>query len=168
MPNYCNYEMKIVGSKKAINRVIKCLEAEYDYGTGTKPEHKHFFRVFEANYGEPVLNKDGTYTMFVSGDCAWSVYSCMCKGEHTYYSAMKEQYPKIFNGTTIQEQSKGCDIEIFSEEEGCEFSEHYLFKDGKVVIDKCVDVTYETNEDGEVISEDNPNRNKNGEYRWIL
>ena len=34
MPNYCNYEMKIKGSKEAIQRVIACLEADYNYNIG--------------------------------------------------------------------------------------------------------------------------------------
>lgn len=42
MPNYCNYEMKIKGSKDAIKRVLECLKADYDYDEG-KPGHKHFY-----------------------------------------------------------------------------------------------------------------------------
>lgn len=130
MPNYCDFEMKIKGSKKAIERVIKCLNADYDYGEG-KPSHKHFFRVFQADKGDLRDNKDGTYTQYVFGYCAWSVSSCMCSGSFTYYDELKKDYPDTFMGTTLAEQSEDCTIEVFSEELGMGFSEHYIFKNGE-------------------------------------
>ena len=138
MPNYCEYEMKIKGSKKAIERVINCLKQDYNYSK-CKPSHKHFFRVFECFDDEEfVKNEDGTFTKFVWGDCAWSVHSCMLKGQNTYYDSVKNDFPNIFMGTDLEEQSKDCEIEVFSEEEGCAFSEHYIFKNGKCLLDDCV------------------------------
>lgn len=180
MPNYCNYEMKIRGSKNAIQRVVDCLKADYNYTIG-KPEHKHFFRVFQAEVSDFVKVDDkDTYEVFIWGDCAWSVYSCMCKGEHTYYNSLKESYPDIFMGTTLEEQSKDCIIEVFSEEEGMEFSEHYLFENGKCLIDACAKteqagytktgkitkrINWNTYE-GDVVCL-NPNReNQTEDYRW--
>ena len=138
MPNYCNYEMKILGSKKSIQRVIACLEADYNYIEG-KPSHKHFFRVFDVFYDEPTKVEKDTYEIFISGDCAWSVYCCMCSGNHTYYKSCKEEHPEIFMGTTLLEQSRDCEIEVFSEEEGMAFSEHYIFKNGEMLVDDCVE-----------------------------
>lgn len=129
MPNYCNYDMKIKGSKNAIKRVIDCLKADYNYGEG-KPSHKHFFRVFEVWEGDLEKNEDGTYTQFVCGYLAWSVSSCMLDGQWSYYESVKKDYPEIFMGTTLAEQSKDCTIEVFSEEEGMGFSEHYIFNKG--------------------------------------
>ena len=137
MPNYCNYEMKIKGSKKKIQEVIDTLKADYNYGIG-KPEHKHLFRVFDVFEEEMVEEGNNTYSMFIAGLCAWSVYSCMCSGEHTYYNDLKERFPDIFMGTTLQELSRDCIIEVFSEEEGMEFSEHYIFENGVCVLDDCV------------------------------
>ena len=139
MPNYCNYEMKIKGSKNAINRVLACLKADYNYYEG-KPSQKHFFRVFGAYEDDFEKNDDGTYTLFVYGDCAWSVRSCMCSGHGTYYDSIKSEYPKEFMGTTLLEQSRDCEIEVFSEEEGMEFSEHYLFKNGECLCDDTAQV----------------------------
>ena len=139
MPNYCNYEMKIKGSKDAIKRVLECLKVDYDYTIG-KPEHKHFFRVFDSREdGEMEDNGDGTFTQFVYGDCAWSVYCCMFSGGGTYYNDCKESHPDIFMGTTLLEQSQDCEIEVFSEEESMEFSEHYIFKNGECLCDDYVD-----------------------------
>ena len=181
MPNYCNYEMKIKGSKKAINRVLSCLKADYNYTEG-KPSHKHFFRVFGAYEDSMERNEDGTYTLFVYGDCAWSIYSCMCSGEYTYYNSLKESHHDIFMGTTLLEQSKNCEIEVFSEEEGCGFSEHYIYRNGECLCDTSVEIqtggytktgkptkkinwdTY----DGEIVVF-NPNREGvNEPYRWTI
>ena len=142
MPNYCDYEMKITGSKKAINRVIECLKADYNYGIG-KPAHKHFFRVFEC-YGddEDFVNEgNGVFSKVVWGYCAWSIHSCMLKGEsYSYYNTCKNSHPDIFMGTDLAEQSEDCTIEAFSEEPGIGFSEHYLFKNGVCFIDECVEI----------------------------
>lgn len=183
MPNYCNYEMKIKGSKRAIQRVVDCLKADYNYDHG-KPAHKHFFRVFDVYENEMEKNEDGTYTLFVCGDCAWSVHSAMVsKTGESYYSYLKKNFPQDFMGTTLFEQSKNCEIEVFSEEPGCEFSEHYLFKNGVCLIDDCVDITasFGYNEKGELTKNidwdtyddevvyDNPHREApNDIYRWTI
>ena len=182
MPNYCNYEMKIVGSKDAIERVLGCLKADYDY-TLEKPEHKHFFRVFNVYEDEEMEdNGDGTFTQFVYGGCAWSVYCCMCSGGHTYYNDGKKSLGENFMGTNLVEQSHDCEIEVFSEEEGIAFSEHYIFKNGECLCDDCVEIkqagynkkgkittrinwhTYEGN-----LVHLNPHReNQIDEFRWEL
>lgn len=167
MPNYCNFDMKIKGSKNAIKRVIDCLKADYNYQVG-KPTHKHMFRVFDVeDESDLVKNTDGTYTKYLYGDCAWSVFSCMCSGEHTYYNDCKKAHPDIFMGTTLEEQSKDCEIEVFSEEEGMAFSEHYLYRNGKLEIDDCEDI--EIIEDSDEYEIDNPNRYGRGEdFRWTI
>lgn len=140
MPNYCDYEMKIKGSKDAIKRVLECLKVDYDYCKG-KPRHKHFSRVFSAYEDERMEdNGDGTFTQFVYGSCAWSVYCCMCGGDHTYYDSLRESHPDTFMGTDLVEQSQDCEIEVFSEEEGMEFSEHYIFKNGECLCDDTVEI----------------------------
>ena len=141
MPNYCEYNMIIKGSKKAINRIIECLEADYNYGAG-KPDHLHFFRVFDVFYEkEDIINLgNGKYSLFIWGNCAWSVYSCMCDGEHTYYNDVKKFHKDIFMGTTLQEQSKDCEIEVFSEEPGMGFSEHYIYKNGECLCDETCEI----------------------------
>lgn len=141
MPNYCDYEMKIVGTKKAINRVIECLKADYNYGV-EKPSHKHFFRVFDC-WGDDedfVEERNGLFSKIVFGDCAWSCSSCMLSGNYSYYQDVKKSNKDTFMGTDLAEQSKDCTIEVFSEETGMGFSEHYLFKNGKCLIDDTCDI----------------------------
>ena len=141
MPNYCDFEMKVKGSKTAIARVLKCLNTDYDYSEG-KPSHKHFFRVFQAEKeGEPTKNQDGTYTQVINGYCAWSVSSCMLDGPFSYYESVKKNHPEIFMGTTLAKQSRNCEIEVFSEEPGMCFSEHYIFKNGKCLCEEEREIT---------------------------
>ena len=182
MPNYCNYEMKIVGSKSAIDKVIECLRANYDYRTGKVP-HEHFFRVFQCEIDEELVDMgNDIYLQHLWGDCAWSVFSCMCSGEGSYYDSVKKDYPEIFKGTTLAEQSKNCCIEGFSEEPGVGFSEHYIYYKGECLCDKCEEleqVGYD--KDGNITNDidwdtydgdieiDNPNRcGFNEDYRWKL
>lgn len=140
MPNYCNYDMRIKGSKKAINRVIECLKADYNYGKG-KPSHKHFFRVFECNdEGEFHKEANGEFSKTVYGYLAWSCSSCMLSGTYSYYQDVKKSNKDTFMGTDLAEQSRDCTIEVFSEEEGMCFSEHYLFKNGICYIDDTCDI----------------------------
>ena len=61
-------------------------------------------------------------------------YILACLKDNT----LKNDFPNIFMGTDLEEQSKDCEIEVFSEEEGCAFSEHYIFKNGKCLLDDCV------------------------------
>lgn len=129
MANDCEYEMRITGSKETIERVFQCLTGDYNYEEG-KPSHEHFFRIFSATKEELTENEDGTYTQVIYGDCAWSVASCMLDGAFSYYECVKKDHPEIFMGTTLKEQSKDCIIEVFSEEPGMGFSEHYIFKNG--------------------------------------
>lgn len=161
MPNYCDYEMRIKGPKSAVERVLKCLQADYNYTEG-KPEHKHFFRVFQAEEGKWTRNSDGTFTLEVYGYCAWSVHCAMLgtdKEFHSYYADVKARHPDIFMGTNLWEQSKDCEIEIFSEEtEGMMFSEHYYFKNGKALVDEVAEITYSEDEGGEICSYDSPYR----------
>lgn len=134
--------MKIKGSKNAIKRVIECLKANYNYPEEGKPKHKHFFRIFDVyDEDEAEDNGDGTFTQYLFGYCAWSVSACMLnEWEHSYYSECKNNHKDIFMGTTLEEQSQDCEIEVFSEEPGCCFSEHYIFKNGKRIVDDCIDI----------------------------
>lgn len=183
MPNYCDYEMKVKGSKEAIKELLECLNADYNYSSGAKPEHKHMFRVFQAELvnDRPKANIDGTYTQHIYGYCAWSVASCMLRNRG-YYADIKKEYPEIFMGTSLEELSKELDIEIevFSEEPGMCFSEHYIFERGVCVCEECEEletvgvdekghfiknVDWE-NYDGDTI-ELNPNRqSQTGQYLW--
>lgn len=139
MPNYCNYSMCVVGAKENIEKFIKVINSGYNYGTMEFDYDRHLFRVFEAVNDEIEERYDGRFQTTINGYCAWSVSSCML--EDGYYRSVKKNYPDNFRGTTLDIESKNLDldIEVFSEESGMCFQEHYIIKNGEVVCDECVD-----------------------------
>jgi hypothetical protein len=147
--------MCVVGKKENIEEFIKVIQADYDYGNMTFNYDRHMFRVFEAYYDEIEERLDNMYQVVINGHCAWSVASCMLEGG--YYHNIKQRYPSEFRGTTLLLESKrlNLDIEVYSEESGCCFQEHYVIIKGDFVCDECVDWSeiwvddYETKEEAE-------------------
>lgn len=125
MPNYCSYYMKVKGEKESCFKVLEILQRNYNV---TSEDEPHLWRVFDAGLCE---EEEDFITIY--GNCAWSVYSCMFDGPHTYQST-----DTTGKGTTITEISKELkvDIEITSEEPGLEFSEHYVIKHGNLVLEE--------------------------------
>ena len=157
MPNLCSYSMCVKGKKQNIEEFIKVIKADYNYGTMEFSYDRHLFRVFDADYDEIEQVGDNAYQVIIYGDCAWSVSSCMLDSYHSYYSQLKERYPKEFRGTTLQIESErlNLDIEVFSEECGMCFQEHYIIRKGELEVDECVDwqeydlTEFKTKEEGE-------------------
>lgn len=143
MPNYCNYQMKLRGTKENIQTFIAYLKADYSCANGKWEcsEDRHFFRVFEADHNpsEDTVDASGEIVSTVSGYCAWSIFSCLFEGNHTYYSRYEKE--EGFKGIHILEASKelSLDIEIYSEEAGVGFMEHYLIEKGELLVDECFD-----------------------------
>ena len=161
MPNYCNYELHAYGKKKDIQTLYDWLRADYYYrddgiiievteenGTKRPVEHHIGYRVFEANttfFEDEDIKKaspdeDGLCA-YIEGYCAWSVYSCMLEtGQDglgvTYLDHHKDD--KTSRAVSIVEASKilNLDIEIFSSESGCCFTEHYLIKHGELEVNE--------------------------------
>ena len=181
MPNYCDFDMKIVGERKNIEEFIAVLNSDYDYEP-ISPHHisgknyplvhqpaspiyyttngykletitgpRHMFRVFETYVNR---NKDEPNASYLSGYCAWSVYSCMFGTPHTYYDDfITEKYGNKyigFMGTTLPDESRRLNlkIELYSEEPGCGFMEHYLIDNGEILIEDCVDYEEVLDEEG--------------------
>lgn len=165
MPNYCNFDMRVRGKKKDINKLIEWLGAEYSYGEyfnkdgqlyeidyptpkvtyDDKPTEHHFYRVFEAEADEEaniineLLDKDVETTAFIWGYCAWSVNCCMFDSPYSYYDH-REKHSNS-KAITLPEASRelNLDIELFSYESGCCFSEHYYIEHGEVIVNDCVE-----------------------------
>ena len=117
----------------------------------------HLFRVFEANVNESECfclppDENGDIIRSIYGECAWSVYSCMFEGEHTYYNDFMRDFGIRyigFFGTTIPKLSRllNLDIEIFSEETGVCFQEHYRVTNGNIIINDEVHIIVDFNEE---------------------
>lgn len=131
MPNYCSYTMRVKGTCEAIDEMEKRL-TDYDHTP-------HFWRVFEAYRVDDVSpvaeGDDADMVTEFSGDCAWSVHSCMCEGEATYATDYADQGKSTSLEKTAEEL--GLDIEVYSEEPSIGFAEHYLYmRDGTKVEDE--------------------------------
>lgn len=153
MPNYCSYSMQVTGRPEDVDLFLNEMRSDYCYNEhiceGITKDMRHFCRVFEAApSGEFTFLKqvNDNYEVFlkrleITGDCAWSVASCMTSGAYTYYSQFKEKYENRSQATTLQLESRRLNlvIEVYSEETGCAFSEHMLYVNGEEVINDCVD-----------------------------
>lgn len=150
MPNFCSYEMKVKGAKEKVEEFIKVIQSHYDYYKQIFDFDRHLYRVFEADTVEMEEEEEGVWSVIIYGDCAWSVYSCMMEGEHTYYNDNKDAHVIMLNGisqeipsrgTSLIKESKnlGLVIEVYSEESGVGFQEHYIIDNGEVLVDKCVE-----------------------------
>ena len=130
MPNYCNYKTKLKGEPSSIREFIDIMKNNTDH------EGPHMYRIFAAEViDESEIDKGFAH---IDGYCAWSVYSCMMEGEHTYYDKEKEESAELgkqFNGTSLIKESKrlSLSIEIYSEEPGFGFEEHIYIINGDIV-----------------------------------
>lgn len=140
MANWCNYTMKVVGEdRQSLEKFYEWMNADYHYD----PENKKLIscssehHVFRTEVADMEINKvdENVWEAILFGDCAWSVHSCMFGGAHSYYEDLKKLYGDEFIGITLPEMSAKLtvDIEVYSSEPGCAFSEHYLIKHGNVI-----------------------------------
>lgn len=123
MPNYCNFDMKVIGLPSALAEFICIIKALY-YGDEHDP--KHFYRVFDFTVTS--MEED---TIYGYGFCAWSVQSCFMPGG--YHDPNNTN-----NGTTLPEVCKELSItvEVFASEPGMCFCEHLIIDhNGDVLCD---------------------------------
>lgn len=117
MANYCYFEMKILGKEKDVKKFLrKCLvgkNVERDY-----EDHFVFYSCSEYN-AERI---DNAYVEeYLCGDCPWSICSSCISGRVSENLLAKNT--KAFNVT----------VEVWSEEYGMEFQEHYIYNNGEDV-----------------------------------
>ena len=121
MPNYCNYSMRIKGTRENVMEFHRRME---DYDTPN-----HLWRIFEADIYDKRNNENGIVTIDVGGSCAWSIESCCRASGYSGGVDLLEVNSKELN----------LEIESWSDECGMGFQEHYLYKNGECLIDECVD-----------------------------
>lgn len=125
MANNCAYNMKVVGNRKEdVDEFLSMMDYSH-------PEGKFFARIFEA-YPYNFKEENGKYAMFIAGDCAWSVYSCMCGGIFTYYTDNQKNDNQITN-LAIETKRLNLKVEIYSQEPGVGFAEHIIYDNGECV-----------------------------------
>ena len=156
MPNICEFDAKVKGKKKDVLKLVDWFRAHYDYSdknNGLKCwtvekndekvpcEHHIGFRVFQTELVDDFSDYDDNevVTGTIFGDCAWSVCGCVMEGQFSYISRNQEDKDKYIYCISLPDACKKLkvEIELFSREPGCGFSEHYYInKKGEVEIDE--------------------------------
>ena len=136
--------MRIVGKKAAVDEFIKVVESDYHYsdeGVYRGSYDRHLSRIFNREVTSYIAEASGQCAAEISGDCAWSVYSCMTEGGY-FSRRFFEDYSDRSHATTLKLESGklGLEIEVFSEESGLGFREHFLYDNGETIIDECFDI----------------------------
>lgn len=128
--------MAITGKRDNVEALIQIMQNDYDC---TPDEPLHLWRVFsvEETMRMSYDDTEDIITVTLSGDCAWSVATCMLEGG---YQAQHNSDGRC-NGTTLEKETKrlGLVVEIYSEECGCEFMEHYIIASGEIITNECVE-----------------------------
>ena len=133
MSNWTFTRISVVGRKECVNEFIKVLNANYDYYYYNFDHKFHVFKTWVQSYDHEIYGQIMQADIYV--ECAWSVYVCMFKGPNTYYNDRVGLYNRA---VSIDELSKiyGLNIEIWSEESGMCFQEHYYIINGNIIINE--------------------------------
>lgn len=122
MANNCYYEIKVQGKKSDCEKWLKRMQS-YE-------EPNHFYRIFSSDVYEEGGNNEDHYIK-ICGDCAWSLESC-CRTSG--YSGGVDLF-------AVNTKELGLRMEAYSQEEGMEFQEHYIYDKGECLADECEDWT---------------------------
>ena len=124
MANNCDFELMVRGKQENVDTFFRYL-TDYDNSP------KNFARIFSAEIDSESVNDEGIKTMMIFGDCAWSVYSCMCEGEYTYFSEGDGVKLTCLREATAE---LSLEVEIRSKEDGMGFWEHIHYKTVNVFV----------------------------------
>lgn len=142
LANDCDFHMKIEGDQQSIKTLLSLMHvSDTELTNGTVTEiGESFYRTYEAW----IYLSDET-TLWIEGYCAWSVQTCL----------IDEHSDTDINLVTVS-QDLNLQITIKSREIGLCFSEHYLIKNGEIIVDQCeaYDYFYFYDEEGEFIEEE--------------
>ena len=143
MANCCCYSMKVAGQKENVKEFIDVVQNDYSYdceGNYHGECDRHLSKVFVKKIVACQENKEDECKKEILGHCAWSVYSAMTEGGY-YTSRYKKEYGQNSHATTLKLESENLQlkIEVFSEESGLGFREHYLYDNGEAILEECID-----------------------------
>ena len=150
MANICSFLMKVRGKHEDIEKFYNAMmqKGNIYMGRGADAE---------------IVYDDENGTAQIDGWCKWSVVSAMVTNAESMRSEPDHWYwgdgvsANDLEFITLFEACKrwNIDMEVYSEESGCCFQEHYVVIDGDVVCDECVEWNeyfvedYETKEEAE-------------------
>ena len=148
MANICDFSMMVKGKKENIEKFIDMMEQKGTVWMG---------RGADVDFTEIEEVENGKCRCQIDGTTKWSVESSMILNavfmrEHPDMWAFGEGVDKTkLSFITLYEACEQLELamEVYSEELGCGFQEHYLFNEGQLMIDEVVEYTEEYNEETE-------------------
>lgn len=137
MPNWCYARISVTGRTENVEEFIKVLDSHYNYNTYEFTHKFHVYRTWLQDYDCEKYGLIMQADIYI--ECAWSVYVCMFDGPSSYYKSNLGGYNRA---VTLEQLSKiyGLYIEVWSEEYGMMFEEHYKIINGKIVIEEEIDI----------------------------
>lgn len=121
MANICSFTMEIKGEKEKRTAFINALKHEGPCYIGMKGAHVYNI---DDEWNENITRLDG--------ECKWSVLTSLQR-LHLNEDGSKEEIISLRKAC----EKFSLDMELFSEESGMGFQEHFLFKDGKFIDEDC-------------------------------
>ena len=134
MANICSFSMKVRGKKENIEQFYKAL---------TQDGRVYMGRGADAN----IDYEDGDNCAFIDGCCKWSIRSALIDNAVSMRTEPDIWYfgdgvsSKDFEFITLFEACKRWNIvmEVYSEESGCCFQEHFICDKGEVICNDCIE-----------------------------
>lgn len=137
MANICSFSMVVRGKESDIETFLDMMQQN---GTVYMGRGAEIYDSEICEVDEEISRCD------ISGETKWSILSSLVDDA----ISMREDVGGWYFGNvdktkltfvTLFEACKqlNLDMECYSEEPGCEFQEHYLFKDGVLLKEECVD-----------------------------
>lgn len=149
MANICDFQMCVRGNCSDIEKFYDamCQKGTIYMGRGASAE----------------IEFESEDRAMITGWCKWSVVSAMVINAESMRSEPDIWYwgeGKTSEGLEFITLFEACkkwniDMEVYSEESGCCFQEHYVFVDGDLICEECVEWNeywlddYETKEEAE-------------------
>ena len=132
MANICSFSMHVKGNKDDIQSFYNamCQNGKFYMGRGAD--------------AEITIDEDSA---FIDGWCKWSIQSALIDNAISMRANPSMWYfgdgfdASQIEFITLDEACKkwNLDMEVYSEESGCGFQEHFMFVNGELVIDECVE-----------------------------
>ena len=121
MANLCEFDMRIVGTRENVGELISLLKYE---GKGKVKGFGRTYEVYVVNEWE----ENGLSYADIAGDCAWSVLTSLIE------TASDENL-------ITETKRLNLALEVYSNEPGFAFSEHFIIARGRKICDECADYT---------------------------
>lgn len=141
MANVCEFEMMLRGTKENIDKFVDALSQKDNVWMG------------RGAYITSRFDDEAAHSAMLCGECKWSMQSSLIdnaismraqeNGGQTIWADIPEggEFLTIFEAC----EKYSVNMEAYSKEPGCEFQEHLICENGKVVNDT-VDYTEEWDE----------------------